>query len=464
VLTPAIRDEIARLGKADIMVGIPSFKNAATIGYVARAAQAGLVQYFPDLRPVLVNSDAGSPDGTQRVVIDTEPPDYVEQILLVRPTNRLDRVSLTYPEIEGTGGKGAALRTIFEMAAALDVEALVVVDSDLRSIVPEWIELLAGPILKGGYDFVAPLYARYKFDGTITNTVTYPLTRALYGHRIRQPIGGDFGVSGDLVRHYLELDDWSDDISKFGIDIWMTISALAGGFAVCQTRLGAKIHDPKDPGADLGPMFRQVVGTILRLATTYDDKWLTIRGSHEVPAYGFERIIDPPPLEVNTIRLLSEFNSGSITMAGTWEEMLAPEHLATVLELAAEAGQLADQARTKLGIGGDVASTRATTIEMADALATFYFPDDLWARVVYDLVVAARDHPDQIERFVAALVPIYFGRVGSFVIENRAITTEQAEERVERQAREFELLKPYLIDRWNARPAKRSRSSSGARA
>ena len=199
-------------------------------------------------------------------MIDTEPPDYVEQILLVRPTNRLDRVSLTYPEIEGTGGKGAALRTIFEMAAALDVEALVVVDSDLRSIVPEWIELLAGPILKGGYDFVAPLYARYKFDGTITNTVTYPLTRALYGHRIRQPIGGDFGVSGDLVRHYLELDDWTDDISKFGIDIWMTTSALAGGFAVCQTRLGAKIHDPKDPGADLGPMFRQVVGTILRLA------------------------------------------------------------------------------------------------------------------------------------------------------------------------------------------------------
>jgi len=455
VLTPAIRDEIARLGKADIMVGIPSFKNAATIGYVARAAQAGLVQYFPDLRPVLVNSDAGSPDGTQRVVIDTEPPDYIEQILLVRPTNRLDRVSLTYPEIEGTGGKGAALRTIFEMAAALDVEALVVVDSDLRSIVPEWIELLAGPILKGGYDFVAPLYSRYKFDGTITNTVTYPLTRALYGHRIRQPIGGDFGVSGDLVRHYLDLDDWTDDISKFGIDIWMTTSALAGGFAVCQTRLGAKIHDPKDPGADLGPMFRQVVGTILRLATTYADKWLSIRGSHDVPAYGFERIIDPPPLDVNSIRLLSEFNSGSLTMAGTWESMIAPDNLEIVLELAGEAGRLADHARTKLGIGGDVSSTRASTQEMADALAAFHFPDDLWARVIYDLVVTARDKPADVERCVAALVPIYFGRVGSFVIENRSITTEQAEDRVERQAREFELLKPYLVERWTGKPAKK---------
>ncbi len=449
-LTPAIRDEIARLGKADIMVGIPSFKNAATIGYVVRAAQAGLVQYFPDLRPVVVNSDAGSPDGTSRVVIETEPPDYVEQILLVRPSHKLQRVSLTYPEIEGSGGKGAALRTIFEIASALEVQALVVVDSDLRSIVPEWIELLAGPILKGGYDFVAPLYARYKYDGTITNTVTYPLTRALYGNRIRQPIGGDFGVSGDLVKHYLELDDWTPDISKFGIDIWMTTSALAGGYAVCQTRLGAKIHDPKDPGSDLGPMFRQVVGTILRLADRYADHWLPIHGSHDVPAYGFERIIEPPPLEVNTLRLLSEFHAGSLTLADTWRSMLAPATAATVLELAAEAGTLADAARTKLGIGGDVASTAATTLEMAEAASSFHFPDDTWARVVYDLVVAARDPKPSLETLVAALVPIYFGRVGSFVIENRHVPTDAAEERVERQAREFELLKPYLVERWEA--------------
>jgi hypothetical protein len=450
-LSPAVRAEIERLERADIMVGIPSFKNAATIGYVVRAAQAGLVQYFPDLRPVLVNSDAGSPDGTQRVVVETEPPDYVEQILLVRPTNRLDRVSLTYPAVDGVGGKGAALRTIFEIAAALDVQALIVVDSDLRSIVPEWIELLAGPILKGGYDFVAPLYARYKFDGTITNTVTYPLTRALYGRRIRQPIGGDFGVSGDLVRHYLDQDDWTPDVSKFGIDIWMTVHALTGGFAVCQTRLGAKIHDPKDPGADLGPMFRQVVSTILRLAVANADRWREIHGSHDVPAYGFERIIEPPPLEVNTLRLVSEFHQGSLTSAATWRQMLAPQTAQTVIELAAEAGSLADAVRARFGLSDEAGPGGPPLPELADALASFHFPDDTWARVVYDLVVAARDaDEDRLTAFVAALVPIYFGRVGSFIVENRSVTTAQAEERVERQARQFELLKPYLLERWPA--------------
>ena len=70
---------------------------------------------------------------------------------------------------------------------------------------------------------------------------------------------------------------------------------------------------------------------------------------------------------MNTLRLLSEFHAGSLTLADTWRGMLAPATLETVLELAAEAGRLGDAARTKLGVGGDVASTTATTFEMADA-------------------------------------------------------------------------------------------------
>lgn len=449
-LTPAIRDEIARLERADIMVGIPSYRNAATIGYVVRAAHAGLVQYFPELRPVLVNADAGSPDGTQRVVVETEPPDYVESILLVRPTNRLHRVSLTYPEIDGVGGKGAALRTIFEIAAALEVQALVVVDSDLRSIGPEWIELLAGPILKGGYDFVAPRYARHKYDGTITNTVTYPLTRSLYGHRLRQPIGGDFGVSGDLVRHYLARDDWSADVSRFGIDIWMTTGALTGGFAVCEARLGSKVHDPKDPGADLGPMFRQVVTTALRLAAANPAAWLGVRGSHDVPAYGFERVAEPPPLEVNPVRMLAELAAGAATLEPTWRELFPAARADALVALAAEAGRTADAAAARLGLTGEGGTGGAATAELAEAVAGFHFPDELWARLVGDLVVAAGRGTVPLERIAGALAPVYLGRVGSLVAEARHLDGREAEAQVERQARAFEAAKPELVERWLA--------------
>ena len=130
--------------------------------------------------------------------------------------------------------------------------------------------------------------------------------------------------------------------------------------------------------------------------------------------------------------------------------MLSPESLEAVLELAAKAGRLGDVARARLGIGGDVASTTATTLEMAEAASTFHFPDDLWAKVVYDLSRdGAQPEPSPREPGRRSRADL-LRRVGSFVIENRHITTEQAEERVERQAREFELLKPYLAQRWTA--------------
>jgi hypothetical protein len=271
----------------------------------------------------------------------------------------------------------------------------------------------------------------------------------LYGLRIRQPIGGDFGVSGDLVRHYLEAGDWTSDVSKFGIDIWMTTTALTGGFAVCQARLGAKVHDPKDPGADLGPMFRQVVTTILRLAVVHADRWKSVKGSHDVPAYGFERVADPPPLEVNVLRLLSEFHAGSLTMAAAWRSMLSSDTAERVLELAAEAGSVAEEARRRLELDVPGAVT-PTTSAMTEASAAFRFPDDVWAHVIYDLIATARRDPAALDGYVAALVPVYFGRVASFVIEARDLPTERAEDGVERQAREFEHLKPYLLERWRS--------------
>jgi hypothetical protein len=209
-------------------------------------------------------------------------------------------------------------------------------------------------------------------------------------------------------------------------------------------------------------MFRQVVGTILRLAAAHPDSWLGIRGSHDVPAYGFERIIDPPPLEVNAIRLLSELHAGSLSLAETWRRMFAPEYVETVLELAKAAGSAADRATRTLGLGGEGGSAAATTVEMAEALGGFHFPDDLWARCIYDLVITTRRGEIDTGQLVAALTPIYFGRVGSFVIENRNVTTAQAEERVERQAREFELLKPYLVERWRALDAAEAASAGSA--
>ncbi|MGQ9494885.1 MAG: hypothetical protein ACUVRY_01270 [Thermoanaerobaculaceae bacterium] len=84
-----------------------------------------------------------------------------------------------------------------------------------------------GPILQAGAAFLSPLYVRYKFAGTITDNVAYNTLRCLYGKRIRHPIGEEFGLAMPLVRSFLAQPVWDTDISRFGIDIWLTVSALA---------------------------------------------------------------------------------------------------------------------------------------------------------------------------------------------------------------------------------------------
>src|SRR5574340_941933 len=155
---------------------------------------------------------------------------------------------------------------------------------------------------------------------------------------------------------------------------------------------------------------------------------------------------------MNSARLLAEFATAGQSGAGasgtgdaaTWDTMLAPATCEAVRTLAGEAGEAVAAAERRLGTGlatRDVPAIRRTpddlgSDEIADALASFHFPDDVWARVIYDLVVAAAREPGHVERFVDALVPIYFGRVGSLVIDNRGTGAEQAEERVEHQARQ----------------------------
>ena len=175
-LTEEAKYQIEKVGKADILVGIPSYNNERTIGHVVRAAQYGLAKYFPKFRAVIMNSDSGSIDKTRDIVRETSVYTDLDTILVEHPVYPAQSFPIAY---NGILGKGSAFKAIFEAARLLRVKVCVVIDSDLRSISPEWIEFLAGPILIKDYDYVCPLYSRHKYDGTITNSIVYPLTRVI---------------------------------------------------------------------------------------------------------------------------------------------------------------------------------------------------------------------------------------------------------------------------------------------
>ncbi|MBZ0095543.1 MAG: cell wall biosynthesis glycosyltransferase [Sulfuricella sp.] len=409
-----VHDQIGKIGAADIIVGIPSFNNARTIGHVVRAVQAGLAKYFPSHRAVIVNSDGGSSDGTTEVVQNASIEDF-SAILLHHRVEPISKIAFPY---EGIPGKGSAFRSIFEIAQTLDAKACVVVDSDLRSITPEWIELLVKPVLIGGFDYVTPLYHRHKFDGTITNSIVYPLTRALYGKRVRQPIGGDFGFSGRLAQFYLTKDVWQSDVARFGIDIWMTTTAIANGFKVAQSFLGAKIHDAKDPGADLSSMLYQVVSATFDLMEGYANTWAPIRGSEPVPTFGFEYTVGLEHVNVNTARMLNLFREGLKNLREIWLEILGAGDFREVERL----GALAD--------------------------SEFCFPIGLWTRVIYDYAIAFHQKKLPAEHLIKSLTPLYLGKTASFILAAEYMEGHEAEAEIEKLCLEFENNKDYLVTSW----------------
>ncbi len=412
LLGPLVLGEIERIGTADILVGIPSFNNSRTIGHVVKAVSAGLAKHFSEYQSVIINSDGGSSDGTRDIVAAT---DFTSmETLMVR--HRLHPVHKISTPYHGIPGKGSAFRTIFKIAQLLGVRACVVVDSDLRSITPEWIEMLVGPILNEGYDYAAPLYRRHKYDGTITNSIVYPLTRALYGKRIRQPIGGDFGFSGELAARYLAKDVWDTNVARYGIDIWMTTTALAEGFKLCQSFLGAKIHDAKDPGADLSAMLIQVVSSVFELMGTYEHVWEKIKGSEVAPYFGFEYSVGLEPINVNTQRMVDNFRQSVRDLEPVWKDILQPVHLDRIQTLAAR--------------------------------EPHSFPDDLWASAVYDFALAYHRRVMNRDHLLGSLTPLYLGRTAAFVIGTAEADSDEVEERIESVALAYEAAKEPFVKRW----------------
>ncbi|MFZ5905964.1 MAG: glycosyltransferase [Nitrospirota bacterium] len=410
-----IAEKVSEIQDADILIGIPSYNNARTIGHVVKAVQAGLVKYFPGKKSVLVNSDGGSTDGTMDVVQNTAIEDF-QSILVHHRVGPVFKIATPY---HGIPGKGSAFKTIFEIAASLNVKACAVVDSDLRSITPEWIELLIKPVFEGGFDYVAPLYHRHKYDGTITNSIIYPLTRALYGKRVRQPIGGDFGFSGNLAQFYLSKDVWETDVAKYGIDIWMTTTAIANNFRICQSFLGAKIHDPKDPGADLSAMLYQVVGATFDLMETYTEKWKTVTASEEVPTFGFEYAVGLEPVSVNLDRMIEKFRLGIKELLPIWETFIPAE------------------------------ITHFLSNMVVVRKEEFHIPDEVWVRLIYSFALAAHKKVLNKEHLLKSLTPLYIGRVASFVSETWESSASDVESKIDMLSKSFENGKNVLREQWD---------------
>jgi len=400
-LDPDAQRSISRVGHAEILIGIPSYNSAKTIGHVITESAKGLSEYFSDGQSLILISDGGSADGTVEIA---------EALHLPRG------VQLITCRYQGVPGKGTAVRAIFEAAIQLGATGLAMIDSDLQSITPSWVRLLIHPTLNQA-GLVTPRYDRHRYDGTITNQLCYPLTRALYGRRIRQPIGGDFGLSARLAKTLIESPLWETPfVPRFGIDIFITSSALASGFAVEEADLGVKIHESKDPALQLASMFREVAGSALTCMREYEGFWREIRGSSPVPLHRNDVTrIEPPSVTVSLSRLIEE-SRDVYSRSDHFKSSLTPDLRREL-----------DHCMSALTDGPELSV-------------------DIWARTVYE-VSAEFKTSDETRRdsLLEGLRSVWTARVATFVKQTTSMTNEESEREVEDDATHFEETKSELM-------------------
>jgi glucosylglycerate synthase len=406
----ALDEQLVRIGSADIAVCLLTYNQAATAPAVAEVAKAALAQHVPGASAVLINADAGSSDRTPELLGAVGLP----TVLARHNAPLTERAAVPF---HGVPGRGSALHLVLEAVQRLKARAALILEADVSTVTPEWIERMVRPIWDEKADFVLPAYARHRYDGTITNLLLAPLVRALYGRRLRQPLPGSQAFSARLVDHLLANPRWrwsGRDVT----DLWVVGTAIVDGFGVWEAWLGPRRIASRTRSADLPTMVAQTLGAVFTVMDRHSDLWLEVRGSEPVPAVGQPVLPAIEPMAVDVERMMAAFRQGLRDLAPLWEDILAPDTFGEVLGVE----------------GSDTGRLR--------------FPNDLWARVVYDFALAHHYGVVHREHLLRSLVPLYLGRTADFVLTTGSRDAAGTEATLEAVAVAFERQKPYLVARW----------------
>ena len=398
---------VERIARADIILGIPSYRNARTIGRVARAAAKGLQTYFPETRAVLVNADGGSSDDTCEIVEN------------ISAGSQVDKLSFVY---RGLLGKGTGVRGILEITEKLGAKVCIIMEPDITSVTPRWIKELTQPILGGGFDLVAPLYQESIPLAAVNDMIVYPLTRLLYGGDCRKPLSANLGISGDLAVDMCQHDVWETDIARYGVDVWLTTAALTEGKRLCQTQLGTRRLSGKEDSSTRNPRFLQLVGTLFRMMGVYRRQWQSGRKRGSVSI--INRVTKDAALleqdEVDIEAFVASVRSGDQEHGWAWRSALRPDDYAAVREI----------------LNHDPAHWR--------------FSLDTWARVVIDFAVVYNRGESDPDKIAQALLPLYYARMIDFTHETEGKNALEIEEIIQAQAKAFVDHRAYLLERWDS--------------
>lgn len=402
-LSADAKRQLRKLGRADLLIGIPSHRNGRTIGEVLDAVLHGVAAYYPDRRVVLMNADGGSADNTVRLIADVETPRNVAKLLC------------TY---EGVTGKGTAIRSIFEAAGRLHVAACLIVEARAPGIRPDWLPALINPVLQGD-DLTLACYQRSAHAMSLTDNLAYPFLHTFLRTDLREPLAAEFCLSGQMAQEMAAYDVWETNVSRYGINIWVALHGLTAGLRMSQVDLGYRGENGGEPAAPLDARFLHSVSTLFRSLSLYQRAWqreLTVR---HVAFRGGCHVDELLPCDEYLGVLVEAMRDGEARYLDEWAVALGPETLAQVRDLLPQAPE------------------------------SFTFPIALWADVVFAFAMLFNKGEGDPDKVAEALLPLFYGRTAAYICETRDLKPLERERVVDQIVDAFLARREDFVRRWN---------------
>jgi hypothetical protein len=323
---------------------------------------------------------------------------------------------LSQPDAAGTPMLSipAAYQSVFAACEKLGARACCLIASKLESASAEWIGQLAVPLLEEDADLVVPYYARHKFEGLLNSSIIAPLTRCLYGKRIHNPLGPDFGISRRLFE---KMGGAERSANRSHPLASLTPTALCENLQVCEVYVGARMYPPTD-WSNISSIVAQVLSPIFSEMERNAACWQRMRASSSVPAIGDPIFVSQDAGTVDISRMVESFHLGNSDLQEVWGLVLPPSSLVELRKLA------------RL------------------PLEQFRMPDDLWVRIVYDFALAHRLRTITRDHLLKSMTPLYLGWVASYARDLETGGGLALEQRLERLSTAYESEKAYLVSRW----------------
>lgn len=302
-----------------------------------------------------------------------------------------------------------------ELARSHNCKGILLLGSGANSIQSSGMRDLANAVLSAPYDLAVPCYEIPPQAGLVNSSILYPLTRALFATRIRFPLPADLGLSLRMAERLALTARRLVAQNQADAPLWAVSEATVAGMTIEEVDVGSR-ELPQPGGLDLNTILPLVAGSLFADIEAKAAFWQRARVTP--PA----RKAIPLPSSVHTDAtaevdsLLQKFQLAYSNLREIWGLVLPPNSMLGLKRLA-----------------------------NCDA-ASFRMPEQLWARIVFDFLVAYRLRSINRGHLLGAMIPLYLAWVAGHI--NSMAAGASPERHVEALASAFEADKAYLVARW----------------